>query len=105
MRLIDADKLIHHFEENEHHDLSDYMSLRCFIEVLKDVATATQWVSISNDTVLQRFKRFKSMVVPVNIPSNLLLEILESYITSDDEPAVEEIPVLDGQLSLFDEAV
>ena len=54
-------------------------------------------------TVLQRFKRFKDMVVSADIPGNLLLEMAESYITSDDgDSIVREIPILDGQMSLLD---
>ena len=57
------------------------------------------------DIVLQRFQRFKEMFISSDIPNNILLELLESYIKPDDnDAAVEEIPILDGQLSLFDMA-
>jgi len=54
------------------------------------------------DIVLERFRKFKEMFISSNIPSNELLELIESYLSSDDEPAVEEIPILDGQLSLYE---
>ena len=58
-----------------------------------------------NDAVLQRFQRFKEMFISSNIPNNILLELVESYIKSDDaELTVKDVPVLDGQLSLFDMA-
>lgn len=58
---------------------------------------------MQDDTVLQRFKKFKAMVVAVDVPGNLLLEMVENYITPDDEDApAEEVPVLEGQMSLFD---
>jgi hypothetical protein len=57
------------------------------------------------DDVLQRFRKFKSMIISADLPSNILLDIIESYITAEDEDLpVEEIPVLDGQLSLLDVA-
>jgi len=53
------------------------------------------------DITFQRFQRFKKMFVSSNMPNDDLLELLESYITVDDDaPTVEEIPILDGQLSL-----
>jgi len=57
-----------------------------------------------DNIILERFKKFKATIVSTNIPKNLLLEILESYITSndDDSPTTEQVPVLDGQLSLLD---
>ena len=62
------------------------------------------------DTALQRFKKFKASIISVDIPGDLLLELVESYIFGD-EPGDNEnlavkdgIPVLDGQLSLFDPA-
>jgi len=58
---------------------------------------------MQEDTVLQRFKKFKSMFISSNISNNLLLEMVESFITpSDDTPAAEAIPVMDGQMSLLD---
>ena len=57
------------------------------------------------DDVLQRFRQFRVMLVSSNVPNNILLDMLESYITSDVEVlAAEDEPVLDGQLSLFDVA-
>ena len=52
--------------------------------------------------VLQKFLKFKVTIISADIPSNLLLDMVESFITSDDEPTIEAIPVMDGQLSLFD---
>ena len=59
---------------------------------------------MQENTVLQKFQKFKSMIISSNIPSSLLLEMIESYITSDDSDTVpvEDTPVLDGQISLFD---
>ena len=59
---------------------------------------------MQENDVLQRFKKFKSLYISSNIPNSLLLELLEDFITSnDDEPqAVEAIPILAGQLSLSD---
>ena len=55
------------------------------------------------DAVLQKFRRFKEMFISSNLPSGTLLELVESYLVSDDtESAVEEIPILEGQLSLFE---
>ena len=55
------------------------------------------------DTVLQRFRQFRAMIISASVPNDILLDMLESYITSNDEaPAVEEIPILDGQLSLME---
>jgi hypothetical protein len=44
------------------------------------------------------------MVISSNIPNSLLMDMIESYITTDDEdiPAHEPIAPLDGQMSLFD---
>ena len=57
------------------------------------------------DITLQRFKRFKEMFIASSIPNNELLELIESYLTPDnDEPAVEDVPILDGQLSLLESA-
>ena len=57
------------------------------------------------DIVLQRFRQFRSMIILADVPSDVLLDMLESYLTSDDEPqAVEEFPILDGQLTLLDAA-
>ena len=57
-----------------------------------------------NDTVLERFKKFKSMILSSNLPNNLLLEMAENFISSNDndDSIVEIIPVLEGQLSLLD---
>ena len=60
---------------------------------------------MQNNTVLQKFYRFKKMFVSADISNNLLLELVESYITlNDEELAAEKIPIFDGQLSLFDVA-
>ena len=58
------------------------------------------------DATLQRFLRFKAMVISSNISNNVLLEMAESYMTlnDDDFPVAEAIPVLEGQLSLFEAA-
>jgi len=59
---------------------------------------------MQDNIILERFKKFKAMIVSTNISNNLLLEMLGNYITSndDDNPTTEQIPVLDGQLSLLD---
>ena len=59
---------------------------------------------MQEDITLQRFLHFKEMFISSNIPNSELLELIESYLNADDEPAVEEIPVLDGQLSLYEMA-
>ena len=61
---------------------------------------------MQDDTVLQRFRKFKSMIISSNIPNSLLLEMIEDYITSDDDgtPVAEETPVFEGQLTLFEAA-
>ena len=57
---------------------------------------------MQNDTILQRFRQFKAMVVSSNIPNSLLMDMIENYISTDNnEPTAVPIPVLDGQLSLF----
>ena len=59
---------------------------------------------MQDNIVLQRFKKFKSTIVSSNVPNSLLLDMIENYLTSDDNnnlPA-ESIPVLDGQISLYD---
>jgi hypothetical protein len=55
------------------------------------------------DSVLQRFKRFRAMVLSSNLPSDTLLDMAEIFITSpaQDLPA-EDLTILDGQLSLAD---
>lgn len=57
---------------------------------------------MQDEIILQRFQKFKAMMISSNIPNSLLMEMIESYITSDDELPVEEIYAFDGQLSLFD---
>jgi len=58
---------------------------------------------MQNDTVLQKFLKFKSMIASADVPCDVLMEMIESYITSDDsEEVAESIPVLEGQLSLSD---
>ena len=41
------------------------------------------------------------MFISSNLPTAVLLELIESYIKTEDDPAVQTIEVLDGQLSLF----
>jgi len=57
-----------------------------------------------DNVMLERFKKFRAMIVSTNMPTSLLLEMAENYITSndDDNSTTESIPVLDGQLSLLD---
>ena len=57
---------------------------------------------LKDNNLLQKFQKFKAMIISSNVPNNLLLEMLENYLISEDEPATEMIPILDGQLSLFD---
>ena len=61
---------------------------------------------MQDDTVLERFRKFKATIISTNIPNSLLMDMIESFITSDDEDTDirEAIPVLDGQLSLFESA-
>jgi len=59
-------------------------------------------VILIQDTVLQRLQRFKTTFLSSNLPSEVLLELMESYIKSDDELTVEDDCVFDGQLSLLD---
>ena len=57
------------------------------------------------DTILQRFRRFKETFISSTLPNNELLDMVESFITSkDEELPAEEIPILSGQLSLLDVA-
>ncbi len=57
------------------------------------------------DNTLQRFQQFKATFVSSNVPNNVLLELIESFITTDDNELVDEDNhILDGQLSLFDMA-
>jgi len=64
----------------------------------------TRGADVQDDTALQRFKNFKATIVSSNIPNDLLLEMIENYMTSDEDAGlvVESVPVLDGQMSLFD---
>jgi hypothetical protein len=59
---------------------------------------------MQGDIALERFMKFKDLIVSANIPGSVLLEMIENFITSNgnDDTAVENIPVLEGQLSLFD---
>ena len=58
---------------------------------------------MQDDTFLQRFQKFKSMIISSNVPNNVLLEMAENFIFSDNnEQVTESIPIMDGQLSLFD---
>lgn len=60
---------------------------------------------MQNDTVLEKFKKFRTMIISSNIPNSMLMDMIENYITTDEEvPIIEAIPVLDGQLSLFESA-
>jgi len=44
------------------------------------------------------------MIISADVPSAILLEMAENYMTSndDDNTVAENIPVLDGQMSLLD---
>ena len=59
---------------------------------------------MQDNIVLERFYRFKAMLVSSYVDGNTLLDMVESFITSsdDDTPITEPIPVLEGQLSLFE---
>ena len=52
--------------------------------------------------VLRRFKKFKAMFLSSNVPNDLLLDMIESFITSedDDTQATELALFMDGQMSL-----
>jgi len=56
---------------------------------------------MQNDTALERFRKFRTMFISSDIPNGMLLDMIERFITTDDEmPIIETIPVLDGQLTL-----
>jgi len=59
---------------------------------------------MQENPVLQRFRQFRARMVASNISNSLLMEMIENYLTSDDDSELTEndFPVLDGQLSLFD---
>ena len=62
---------------------------------------------IVGDETLRRFQKFKEVLVSADLPSGVLLDMIESYITSgssggDGESAAEEIPILDGQMLLYE---
>ena len=59
---------------------------------------------MQNETVLERFKKFKATIISSNIPNSLLMDMIESFIASDyeDTTVTEVIPILDGQMSLSD---
>jgi len=60
---------------------------------------------MQDDTVLERFRKFRATLISSNVPNSLLMDLIESFITSDDEATtVVPIPILDGQLSLFESA-
>jgi hypothetical protein len=59
---------------------------------------------MQDETMLQRFQKFKSMILSSDIPGNLLLELAESYMTSGNTPTAEAVPVLEGQMSLLEAA-
>jgi len=60
-------------------------------------------LKMQDDNTLMRFKRFKTLFVSSNIPNSLLLDMVESFITLNDDASTNEaIPVLEGQISLFD---
>ena len=59
---------------------------------------------MQEEDILRKFQKLKSLLVATNIPTNLLLEIIENYLMSTDDsaPAAEPIPVINGKMSLFD---
>ena len=59
---------------------------------------------MQDNTILQKFLKFKSMLISSDIPNDVLMEMIESYITSEDnnEPIAEDIPVIDGQMTLLE---
>ena len=59
---------------------------------------------MQDNIVLQRFKKFRAVILSSNISNDLLLDMVENYLTSndDDNLPVESVPVLDGQISLYD---
>ena len=61
---------------------------------------------MQNDITLEKFKRFKAMIISADIPIGTLMDMIENYLTADeDTPIVEAIPVLDGQLTLSESAL
>lgn len=61
-------------------------------------------IALRDSAILEKLKKFRAMFVSSNICNNQLLEMIESYLTSENinNLPVENIHVLDGQLSLFD---
>jgi hypothetical protein len=57
---------------------------------------------MNEDMALQRFRRFRAMFVDSNIPNSLLLEMIENFITDDEEALAQNSLVFDDQLSLQD---
>jgi len=57
---------------------------------------------MQDNIVLQKFKKFKMMFISSNIPNSILLEMAENFITADDDNAIEDVPTLNGQLTLFE---
>lgn len=58
---------------------------------------------MQDNIVLQRFQKFRAMFVSSNISGSVLLDMVETFITTDNDTQVTEaIPVLEGQISLFD---
>jgi len=56
------------------------------------------------DAVLQRFYRFRETYISSNVPNDILLDLLESFLKSGfEEPAAEPTPAFPGQISLFDD--
>jgi len=60
---------------------------------------------MQDSIVLQRFRKFRAMILSSNIDGNILLEMAEAFITSSDDdtaPNTEAVSVMEGQMSLFD---
>jgi len=55
-----------------------------------------------DDIVLQRFRKFRAIFASSNVPNEVLLDMVEHFITStgDDVRTVESIPIMDGQMVL-----
>ena len=66
--------------------------------------TQRKGIEMEDNIILQRFLKFKSMMISSDMPNDMLMDLLESYMTLEDkdEPIVEDIPVLDGQMTLLE---
>ena len=58
---------------------------------------------MQNDAASEKLEKYKAMIISTNIPNDILFDMLESFMTTDEQtPFAESVPVLDGQMSLFE---